>query len=623
MIHAASFVPNLPASFPSILLAAASRAWTRTKPGRVPLGGSVRGYATASEAQRKGGRRFQKTSGALVEDVEEAGPSTSLFTGVKGDASRNIVTRGRSVSHLSAKRAESEVLSRKDARTNFQGSGGLSTHVAESAARMATFRAFRAGRPLRPLVWHNPWRTPVIEFHVDSVPMRELLAKDRGRAYHSYKTDPPWPEIAEALSASGSRPCVVHYGPFEYSGTSSVPLPTSSEDLCDKLVFFQTLRPPASLEWLIRYHANFREHHSTATFNFLLALAIRMARRGTAASLFIQMEKEAIRPNSHTRQLRVRFLIRLEEGGWQRAWTEQMELSREENKPLPFMVWLEFLGTEKEGATRKMQRNDATGEYALEPVKPADPETLQSRFRILMQNMPALRAQKLARTPIAVVYRVVRHLIRADQPQLAFDVTKASFIDLPGRLDENTRERCLAVIHLHLLPLRRRGQRGHFMLRKLMYRFLAMHSDLRPNATTLRLLMRPLRPLRPFLRAQGGSTATHLVKTFVRRWGPSVVDDQVRRRLATLLLTQGRLSACAAIVHAQNNVELWRKAAATEEEVTFRDSRPARVRRAPAPAHARYVFQRRSAELWRWRLLRRRLRRKILQQQARRASRGP
>jgi len=510
----------------------------------------------------------------------------------------DIMTHGGPIPRFSPKHAKLGSPSRK----------GVQQQDASTVDSTAENARLPKGRPPRSLVWPNPWSIPVTDVHVDSLSVRELFALDRGRDHNSYETDPPWPEIAEALSASGSRPYVVHYGPFGYSPNAAVPWPTSPEDLHRKLVHFQTLSPPPSLEWLIRYHAKFRQHHSTATFNVLLRLAIRMARRKTAESLFIQMEKEAISPSLLTRRLRVRFLVRLEEG-WERAWAEQTDLAREQGKRLPLAVWVEFFGTEKRGAVRKWQRNDDLEEYVLKPVKPVDPGTLQSRYRRLIQGMPSLTPRELARIPTAVVYNTVGNLILMDQLELAFKVTESFFLELSDRLEPTLRDRCLAIIHLHLTPSLR-GLGGHFALRRLVYRFLSMHHGLQPNATTLYLLMRPL------LRTRGGgSVAEGLVKTFVRRWGPSIVDDRVRRRLAVLLCQQGQLSRVADIARVQAIVERARIELATERQVS---SRPARVRKLPAPGL--FVFRRRNVERWRWRLLRRRLRRKTLQ---RRASRAP
>ncbi|KAH9937207.1 uncharacterized protein B0H18DRAFT_969572 [Fomitopsis serialis] len=602
--HAASLVPSLSASFPSILFAAASRAWSRTRPARAPLRGSVRGHATASEPRRQDSQEVHRDDDAFAEDAEQAGPSTPLLArlAVHDGVASDIMTHGGPIPRFSPKRAKLGSPSRNGAQQQ-----DVSTDVVDSTAENARHPK---GRPPRSLVWRNPWSIPVTDVHVDSLPVRELFALDLGRDLNSYETDPPWPEIAEALSASRSRPCVVHYGPFVYSPNASVPWPTSSEDLHRKLDHFQSLSPPPSLEWLIRYHARFRQHHSTETFNVLLRLAIRMARRKTAESLFIQMEKEAISPDLLTRQLRVRFLVRLEEG-WERAWAEQTGLAREQDKPLPLAVWVEFFGTEKRGAIRKWRLNDDLEEYALKPVKPVDRGTLQSRYRRLMQGMPTLTPHEMARVPTAVVYNTVGNLILMDQLELAFKVTESFFLELPDRLEPSLHDRCLAIIHLHLTPSSPRGLKGHFALRRLVYQFLSMHHGLRPNATTLYLLMRPL------LRTRGGgSAAEELVKTFVHRWGRSIVDERVRRRVAVLLCQQGQLSRAATVARAQKVVELARRELSTEEEVT---SRPARVRKLPAPAP--FIFRRRNVERWKWQLLRRRLRRKTLQR--RRASRGP
>lgn len=460
-------------------------------------------------------------------------------------------------------------------------------------------------RPQRPRVWRDPWSRPVSDIHADAVSELEAAA-DQGRDHSAFESDPPWPEIAEALSASGSRPCLVRYGPIDVSPTVPVAPPSSPKDLCRKLEFLRALSPSPSLEWLIQYHANYRQLHSVGSFNLLIAWAIRMARRGTAESLFLQMQREGVKPNTLTRALRVRFLVRFYE--WSRAWAEQQALSREEGKPLPLAVCVEFLDTEKRGALRRWQPTGESSGLQLKPVSPVDADTLQIRYQMLMQHKPSFTAEARS-SSTAMVYRTVRHLILMGQPEPAALVTEVCFRGMPARLHPLLRARCQAIMHLHLLLPSQRGQRGHFVLRHLLYRLLKLHGDLRPDATTLFLLMRPL------LRArEGGSVAERMVETFARRWGPGVVDDKVQRRFAALLCKEGRLSDAVAVARAHAVVERARKELATEREVT---THPTQGRKLDGMRP--YVFRRpRNVEQWRWRLLRRRLRRKTLQRVAHR-----
>ncbi|KZT75104.1 hypothetical protein DAEQUDRAFT_720322 [Daedalea quercina L-15889] len=605
--HAASLLPSLPASFPSILFAAAGRAWTRTKPRRVPLGGSVRGRANDSGTCQEGGQHVQETKGPIAEGADQAGPSAPLLTQLVVNANATeIMTRGGPIPGFPAKRAKSGPSLQTSDAPQQQDTSPNTVETANKTTHTETARPYQ-GRRQGSFMWRNPWRIPVTVLHADSLSIRETFLVDHGRDLDSYETDPPWPEIVEALSASGSRPCVVYYGPFDYSPTLSVPWPTSSEELFDRLVFFRTLSPPPSLELLLRYHTKLRQYHSTKSFNLLLTLAIRMARRKAAQRLFAEMEKEGIRPSVRTRRLRVRFVIRLGEG-WQRAWVEQQELSREQGRPLPLEVWLEFFGTEKRGAVRKWRRrDDGSGECDLRPTDIADVDTLHRRYQLLMDNMPSISHRDLSPVPGTVIHRAVQSMVRTDQRRLAYRITKSFIRELPNHLEPSLRDRCLAIIHLHLLPRSLRGQNGHFVLRKLVYRFLDMHGDLRPDATTLRLLMRPL------LRARkGGTVAEALVKTFVRRWGPAVVDDRVQRRFATLLCRECRISDAVAIVRAQAAVDLARKELAAEQELTSCPTQGRKILLSRA-----FVFRRRNVERWRWRLLRRRLRRKTLQRRAR------
>ncbi|EPT04030.1 hypothetical protein FOMPIDRAFT_1022140 [Fomitopsis schrenkii] len=497
-------------------------------------------------------------------------------------------------------------------------SAGASAHVpirkqhdafTRSTQDAASGTKVTRGRPPRPPVWRNPWSRSVSDLHADAVAEVEA-ATDQGRDQNAYESNPPWPEIAEALSASGSRPCLVRYGPIDASPTVPVAPPSSPHDLYRKLVFLRTLSPAPSLEWLMQYHANYRQHHSAGSFNLLIAWAIRMARRGTAESLFSQMQRECVKPNVLTRALRVRFLVRFYE--WSRAWTEQQVLSREEGKPLPLAVWLEFFDTEKRGALRIWRPTDESPGVELKPISPVDTDTLPIRYQTLMQHKPLFSAKERSSTPTLLVYRTVRHLILIGQTEPAALVTEACFRGMPARLQSRLRARCQAIMNLHFLLPSQRGQRGHFAFRQVLYRLLGSHGDLRPNATTLFLLMRPL------LRArEGGSVAERLVKTFVRRWGSRVVDDRVQRRLASLLCREGRLSDAVAIARAHVVVEQARKELATEREVTPRPAQGRKLTGIRPHAYRRF----RNVERWRWWLLRRRLRRKTQERGAHR--RGP
>ena len=620
--HAASFVPSRQASFPSILLAAAGQAWSKTRPRRVPLNGSVRGRATGPGTRHNDVQTGKELSGSTAGSVEPAGPSYVLQYSTHRPNSSPLISRRPLPPQISMVINGPQIITRGEptpmlsTQSRFSSNTGASAHTRVRKQQDASTRSMQdaangakvtKARPPRPHVWCNPWSRPVSDLHADAVSEREAAAADRGRDQNAYESDPPWPEIAEALSASGSRPCLVRYGPIDVSLTVPVAPPSSPSDLCRKLVFLRALSPQPSLEWLIQYHANHRQFHSVGSFNLLIAWAIRMARRGTAESLFLQMQRQGVKPDIDTRALRVRYLVRFYE--WSRAWTEQQELSREEGKPLPLAVWLEFLDTEKRGALRIWSPTSESSDIELKSISPVNADTLQIRYQMLMQNKPSLTAKELSFTPTGLVYRTVRHLISMGQLEPAVLVTEACFRRMPPRLPPSLRARCQAILHLHFLLPSQHGQRGHFVLRELLYRLLELHGDLRPNATTLFLLMRPL------LRAQeGGSVAERLVDTFVRRWGSGVVDDRVLRRLASLLCREGRLSAAVAIARAQAMVEQARKELAAEREVT---SPPTQGRK--MTGHNPYVFCRpRNVERWRWRLLRRRLRRKILRRVARR-----
>ena len=84
------------------------------------------------------------------------------------------------------------------------------------------------------------------------------------------------------------------------------------------------------------------------------------------------------------------------------------------------------------------------------------------------------------------------------------------------------------------------GLKAHFACREFAKSFLKQHPlGLRPTSSTLLLLLRSLS------RARGDTTfhAIHLATGMSKKWGSSVIDTRVRRRIVSIAIREGCLRA--------------------------------------------------------------------------------
>ncbi|KAI0931850.1 hypothetical protein AcW2_000636 [Taiwanofungus camphoratus] len=442
----------------------------------------------------------------------------------------------------------------------------------------------------------------VTDISIDYLSSADVDLIDPGRDPTPFpQSDPPWSEIVASMPTRDPPFQTVRYGPFEIVPSLTAPHPVCPSDLYQNLLRFISASPPVSLQRVLDYHAAFPDLHSTRSFNLLIKLALRCASFGTAEWLLTKMRAEGIGGDPETRKLRVRYSIRV--GKWEECWKEQTAQAQEEGLAMPLVIWLQFFGTAKRGAFRRRfpsGRDLPPHRKDLEAVSPFDPLVLARRYGMLMQNLPSVTEREWVRIPPRVIHQVVSLLIRIKQRQVAIDTTAFYLKHLPQKLNAAWAKLCLDIIHLHMAPGWKRGLKEHYLVKRTLFAFLRLHPSLQPTPTTLFLLLRTVRKT-----TKCGDLAWSVVQNFVTRWGPEIVDDKVRRRLASIALKQGKMRLVNTIVRAQTHAEEARKELITELDVKNGVPRVRHKRKLGLSDVLR--FARRNGEGWRWLLLRRRV----------------
>ncbi|OCH94757.1 hypothetical protein OBBRIDRAFT_789008 [Obba rivulosa] len=384
-------------------------------------------------------------------------------------------------------------------------------------------------------------------FDVDSLPFDEL-AFDGAHLEHVLRseTDPPWHEVVSTLSASELSDITISYDPCPVA-PHLLSRPHTSLDLQRNLMSQLDYIGRRGFTDIIRYHDAYPYLWSTGTFNLLIAAAIGHAKFGVAKKLIKYMRKARIEPDVRTRQLWVRYDVRI--GNWRVAWQREMEIRDAINCDMPMEVWLEFFTTPKRRAFK---------------VEDESPRQLLDRVRFLTRHLPSLSPAEYSSMPPVAVHHVVRALIWANSRDAAISLTDFFLRHLPRRLDETQKEFCLKIIHLHLLPGWSSGLKEHVRLKKVVYSLFRHHQDLQPTSLTLFYLLRSLR------KSMRCSDRSHkLVNSFVVRFGPSVLNDEVRRRLLSYAIRQNRLATAFSILRRQEEIDKERRARGMRRRTKF------------------------------------------------------
>ncbi|KZT05849.1 uncharacterized protein LAESUDRAFT_759755 [Laetiporus sulphureus 93-53] len=610
--HATRSATPLVGAFTTILEAAARRAWVRTKPGRAYPGGTARAQSSVVEPRTRDDDNRPAAEGRKQRVPRYSRSFLSQLPIPKDTPEGSVTYGGCSSLHpemhsptttpiarvLSLPEAYSAFLEVDDAR-----SSALCPHERTCCVQDAPVRARSPGAKRALLTYISP----------ECLSDDDFTAIDPGLdPFPDATTDPPWQEVLASLPESISASLTVHYGPYEPPLPARRPNPRSATGLYRNLLFFRISRPTLSLETLIDYHGAFREYQTTRSFNLLITLALRLVRYGTARALFRDMQARGTPPDSFTRQLRVRLLLR-DGTGWHTAWREQFMHAQDENRGMPLSVWLEFFAVEHNYSLRRWRHSTTQpSERELAVVPPVEFKTLEKRHQILMQNLPTIADNHWTRIPSRAIRQIVRILILTNHREHAITITSFLFRLLPEKLPPRWNQACLDIVHLHMLPGPRRGLPHYNFARKLFFKLIRLRPDLQPSATTLFLLMQHLKRS-----TNGIAMAQPLVYHFVARWGHRVVDDKVRRLLASLAIKGGDLRVADAVDRSQKAVEEARQKRAAEQSLKNEHQHDnLSGKRAFSAALA---FSRRGEEGWQWRLLRRRL----WQAMQKRRSRGP
>lgn len=341
----------------------------------------------------------------------------------------------------------------------------------------------------------------------------------------------------------------------------------------NRLLSYQELHPPT---------------HSTPTFNSLLALAIRHTAYPQAFRILHQMDAEQIRPDDRTRALYVRLLARI---GRREAALNFVRRNLAHRTPMDILgIWIEILGKHDPDLASphlaliggKRRRRDSAPPFAW------------NVYRILLSCIsghPQADDHRMDRVVIAAV----RSLLHSSEIGAARILTMYWISRLQGYIGRPRRQRLLDLLHLHLATSDM-GTNAFFKGRTLATTFMGKHPCLRPNSSTLFLLLRPL------TRAQTNTTthALQLVRNYRQKWGSRVIDSRVRRRIASIATREGRLSVARRWTEEEDRVSSSRDRCALIGQVMGGD------RRSTHP----HASSRKDAisEKMRWRWLKRRVR---------------
>ena len=424
-----------------------------------------------------------------------------------------------------------------------------------------------------------------------------FLFKDPGQSSGDYIDQPPC-----QLTSAGAGPALTWRVP-------SLPQPVHPKDLYRNLLALSSCHHPSvTLPELVSYHEEFADQpylYSAKSFNFLVALAIRHSSFGLAQTLLKAMRITGIRPNLESHKLTIRWLIRT--GKWSIAWKSAMELVEpiEDRSPLtsssgkrqqgmPLSIWLEFFGTVKNRAFRSQP--DPVPESSEE--RKLNIAIASARFRMLMQHLPMVTASERSNIPPRVVYHVVQMMLHLGRREAAKTLTQHYLKNLPKNIDARCVRSCLCIIHLHVMSPRGRAVSAHFNSRKTVDALLALHPRLRPNSTTLFLILGHLKGAR-----LSGSFAKQCVSSYTKTWGSKLVDQRVRRRVVSLALKQGRVDIARTMLTRESMIGhhlriLWPQLGASGE---MRE----RIYRGTRRRWAEQIFGKTGKEIGKWVVLKR------------------
>ena len=377
------------------------------------------------------------------------------------------------------------------------------------------------------------------------------------------------PEFIPDSELQGSLKVVI---PVPFRRTRhSLPNPSTPHELELRMHQALTFAPLPSLSRLLRYHDLFPSLHSAESHNFLIQLAIRHTSYSKAFQLLQRMEEAGIKPNTYSKLLYIRVLVRA--GRWDDAWTyvRQELLFGDEKSALSLL--LELLGyhapAEFHKDTRSTSGEQRNGGYD------------DSLVRRWQNNILAVIPNYLppdAHPPVHFIRTVVRHLLKNNRTKTARAITMEWICHLPKKLSLPLKRHCLCLLHLHL-AFSSKTLEAYFANRKFVDSFLRQRPDVLPNSTTLFLLLRSL------TRAKGRLThhAIGLLRAFRKQWGSIMIDRRVRRRIVDIALQEGRLGLAQRWMEVEDRASRPRKLMALQGMVVGEQAvkLPQKIRRMP------------------------------------------
>ncbi|KAK7694957.1 hypothetical protein QCA50_002145 [Cerrena zonata] len=550
MLSHALRLANLHSSpFLAILQSAAGRAWTKTNPGRVVRYSTVNVHSEDVD-------RLGESSGCVNVEISE----DSLDAEVSADT---LVHTNRNSPHLKGDRKE------PDPNAHFS-LPPIPSYLRRDGSLM-----------------------------LDSAPQHGRSSSRRRRITpNNFSSVNP----TGLISTGDDTPWIDHAGTgATLSATSWHWTPCTPRGLCEGLLRILHNDPPPSLSELLHYHASYGPLQSVKSYNLLISVALWHNQWGVARKLLNRMEFANILPDVETRKLRVRLLIRT--GSWLRAWRQECSLSENEGSPLPFRVWAEFFGTAKHHGFRRSEIiTTPGGEFSSRAIpvprsETEDPDSHLNRIRLLLQYLPDVRANQVHKVPARIIYSVVNATLSHGHTEYARELTERYFRALPPVLVDAQLRHCMEIIHLHILRVQKRGLSKYYGSLWVLRRYLPMHSQFRPTPKTVLCILNTLQGTK-----RAGSLALRVAESFKKRWGPDVIDTQVRRRIASLALKEGRLDIAQAQTTCQST------------SVFRQQFRPIKLRRrklmgrrTPNLPRIRVIYSGRNKERQRQRLLRRRV----------------
>jgi hypothetical protein len=464
--------------------------------------------------------------------------------------------------------------------------------------------------------------------HVDAESLEEYQMDIAGTAANYDRNYVPRGFQLDSALAIGQNSFVSTYP----SSLSGFPISTTRNSLyLNMLSLLQRGRPPPSLSQLIHYYAiQDRWLRSARSYGLLIELAIQRASFKTVRDLLTRMRADGIVADAQTQVLVIRWLVRT--GRWEKAWRQVSEdLRKRRSSPLLgtsedrtlLRQWLELFGTEKQ---RAFAYSHQPSPVPVQPVEsPTDPnplseedtarQQLREKHELLLRRAPHSAGVASQRQNAWMVFTLAEAFLRAGDTISATHITRDYLRSLPSTVDERWRQRCVRIINLHAAGLGNSGKglERHMEIRKAVTELVSLSPSVVPTSTTLFLLLSSLRKCRrPFARGQ------RLVDQFVRRWGNSVVDDRVERRLSSFAVKENMLGRASAIIN--RVAAMWRRRSQRQklENVADYSSETAPLGRGrygrPLSLRLRkeILYRRgRSQEVVRWRFLRRRLRRSV------------